>query len=226
MTDADGENAETGDASGDADSGRDDADPDSGDDRSTSSDAADDEEYAVVLDHLPYGRPDDDRPQHQKSEIAYAVGEDSFDLFELTLAEGADVSIGDRLLVVPEADRDVVRRYREIGYEDLSRGAEQELEYVVEEIVDRHAQRFLDYFNEAQPLTLRLHQLNVLPGIGEKLRNDILDGRKYDGPFESFKDLEERVSGLHNPKDAVVERVMEELTEEEEIKYRAFVNGE
>lgn len=202
MTDADGDTETGDDASGD-----------------------DADEYAVVLDHLPYGRPDDDRPQHQKPEIAYAVGEDAFDLFELTLAEGADVSIGDRLVVVPEADRDVVRRYREIDHEDLSRGAEQELEYVVEEIIDRHSQRFLDYFNDAQPLTLRLHQLNVLPGIGEKLRNDMLDSRKYDGPFESFEDLEERISGLHNPKQTVVDRVMEELTEED-IKYRAFTNGD
>jgi putative nucleotide binding protein len=202
MTDADGDTETGDDASGD-----------------------DADEYAVVLDHLPYGRPDDDRPQHQKPEIAYAVGEDAFDLFELTLAEGADVSIGDRLVVVPEADRDVVRRYREIDHDDLSRGAEQELEYVVEEVIDRHSQRFLDYFNDAQPLTLRLHQLNVLPGIGEKLRNDMLDSRKYDGPFESFEDLEERISGLHNPKQTVVDRVMEELTEED-IKYRAFTNGD
>ena len=182
------------------------------------------EEYAVVLDHLPYGRPDDDRPQHQKPEVAYAVGEATFDLFELTLAEDADVSIGDRLVVAPEADREVVSRYREVGYDDLSRGAEQELEYVVEEIVERHPQRFLDYFNEAQPLTLRLHQLNVLPGIGEKLRNDILDSRKYDGPFESFEELEDRISGLHDPKGTVVERVLEELREDEEIKYRAFTD--
>jgi len=214
MTDADGETATEDDASGA------DASEPPGDG------AEDAEEYAVVLDHLPYGRPDDDRPQHQKPEIAYAVGEDSFDLYELTLAEGADLSIGDRLVVAPEADRELVSRYREIDYDELSRGAEQELEYVVEEIVDRHSERFLDYFNEAQPLTLRLHQLNVLPGIGEKLRNDVLDSRKYDGPFESFEDLEERVSGLHNPEQTVVDRVMEELKEEEEIKYRAFTNGE
>jgi putative nucleotide binding protein len=214
MTDANGETANEEDASGADESEEDGRDEDT----------AVDEEYAVVLDHLPYGRPDDDRPQHQKPEVAYAVGEGSFDLFELTLTEDADVSIGDRLVVAPEADREIVSRYREIQYEDLSRGAEQELEYVVEEIVDRHAQRFLDYFTEAQPLTLRLHQLNILPGIGEKLRNDILDSRKYEGPFESFEDLEERVSGLHNPKQIVVDRIMEELTEDE-IKYRAFTTG-
>ena len=187
--------------------------------------AADDAvEHAVVLDHLPYGRPDDDRPQHQKPEIAYAVGEQRFDLFELTLVEGADVSIGDRIVVAPDADRDLVDRYRTIEYDGLSRGAEQELEYVVEEIVERHSGRFLDYFNDAQPLTLRLHQLNVLPGIGEKLRNDILDSRKRQGPFESFEELEERISGLHDAKGTVVDRIIEELTED--VKYRAFTDDD
>ncbi len=192
----------------------------------TAEDAAEDAavEHAVVLDHLPYGRPDDDRPQHQKPEIAYAVGEEEFDLFELTLVDGADVSIGDRIVVAPDADRELVDRYREIQHDDLSRGAEQELDYVIEEIVDRHPQRFLDYFNDAQPLTLRLHQLNVLPGIGDKLRDDILDSRKRQGPFESFDDLEERISGLHDAKGTVVDRIIEELTED--VKYRAFVGEE
>ncbi|MFW5935212.1 MAG: DUF655 domain-containing protein [Halolamina sp.] len=192
----------------------------------TAEDAAEDAavEHAVVLDHLPYGRPDDDRPQHQKPEIAYAVGEGQFDLFELTLVDGADVSIGDRIVVAPDADRELVDRYREIDHDDLSRGAEQELEYVIEEIVDRHPQRFLDYFNDAQPLTLRLHQLNVLPGIGDKLRDDILDSRKRQGPFESFEELEERISGLHDAKGTVVDRIIEELTED--VKYRAFVAEE
>ncbi|WP_435114944.1 DUF655 domain-containing protein [Halolamina sp. C58] len=195
------------------------------DDSGTAEDAAEEEvEYAVVLDHLPYGRPDDDRPQHQKPEIAYAVGEQAFDLFELTLTDGADVSIGDRIVVAPDADRELVQRYREIDHDDLSRGAEQELDYVIEEIVERHPDRFLEYFNEAQPLTLRLHQLNVLPGIGEKLRDDILESRKREGPFESFEELEERISGLHDAKGTVVERIIEELTED--VKYRAFVGEE
>ncbi len=192
----------------------------------TAEEAAPDEsvEYAVVLDHLPYGRPDDDRPQHQKPEIAYAVGEAEFDLFELTLVDEGGVSIGDRIVVAPDADRELVQRYREIEHSDLSRGAEQELEYVIEEIVERHPRRFLDYFNDAQPLTLRLHQLNVLPGIGDKLRDDILESRKREGPFESFEELEERISGLHDAKGTVVDRIMEELTED--VKYRAFVGEE
>ncbi len=183
-----------------------------------------DRRIAVVLDYLPHGRPDDDRPQYQKSPLAHAIGERDFLLYELTLREDADLSIGDRLVVEPTPDDDVVESVRELDYDDLSRGAEQELEYVVEEIVDRNEERFVDFYNEAQPITLRLHQLNLLPGIGKKLRNNVLDERKRD-PFGSFADLDDRVSGLHRPKEVVIERILEELREDD-LKYVTFVGRE
>lgn len=183
-----------------------------------------DTQYAVVLDYLPHGRADDDRPQYQKEPLAYGVVESSFRLVELTIADDADVSIGDRVVVSPEADRERVTRIRSVEYDDLSRGANQELEYVVEEIVERDPQRFVDFYNDAQPITLRLHQLNLLPGIGKKLRNNILDQRKR-GPFESFEELTERVKGLHHPREVVVERILEELRDDD-LKYKTFVGRE
>jgi putative nucleotide binding protein len=177
--------------------------------------------YAVVLDYLPHGRPDDDRPQYKKSPLAYALGESEFRLLELTLDDETDVSIGDRIVLEPAAERKVVGRIREVGYDDLSNAAHSELEYVVEEIVDRDERRFVDFYNEAQPITLRLHQLNLLPGIGKKLRNDVLDERKR-APFESFEELEERIAGLHDPKGVLVDRILEELRDED-LKYRTFV---
>lgn len=180
-----------------------------------------DREHAVVLDYLPHGHPDDDRPQYKKPPVAYALGETDFRLVELTLAEDADVNIGDRVVLGPEADREHVDRVRDVDYDDLSRGAHSELEYVVEDIVDGDGGRFVAFYNDAQPITLRLHQLNLLPGIGKKLRNKIIEERKR-GPFESFEDLEERISGLHNPKEVLVERIVEELRDED-LKYKTFV---
>jgi len=177
--------------------------------------------YAVVLDYLPHGRPDDDRPQYKKSPLAYALGESEFRLLELTLDDETDVSIGDRIVLEPDAERKVVGRIRQVGYDDLSNAAHSELEYVVAEIVDRNERRFVDFYNEAQPITLRLHQLNLLPGIGKKLRNDVLDERKR-APFESFEELEERIAGLHDPKGVLVDRILEELRDED-LKYRTFV---
>ncbi|MFB6281790.1 MAG: DUF655 domain-containing protein [Haloferacaceae archaeon] len=173
---------------------------------------------AVVLDYLPHGRADDDRPQYEKSPIAYALGERDFRLIEADLAADADVGIGDRIGL---AGDDRVESVREVEYGDLSNGARSELEYVVEDVVERETDRFVEFFNEAQPITLRLHQLNLLPGIGKKLRNNVLDERKRE-PFADFEDLTDRVSGLHDPKGVLVDRIIEELRDED-LKYKLFV---
>jgi len=170
---------------------------------------------AAVLDVLPHGRSDDDRPQHQKEPLAYALGVDEFHIYELSLDDDDDIAFGDRI------DLTAFGRLTEVDFEGLPSGARQELEYAVEEIVDADEERFVDFYNEAQPITLRLHQLNLLPGIGKKLRNTILDERKRK-PFESFADLEDRISGLHNPKEVLVERIQEELRDDD-LKYRIFV---
>jgi len=177
--------------------------------------------YAVILDHLPHGRADDDRPRHRKSPLAYAIGERDFRLFEITLEDDADVSIGDRIVIGPTEARDAVSGFKQVMYDDLSNTATAELEYAIEEIIDENERRFVDFYNDAQPITLRLHQLNLLPGIGKKLRNNVLDQRKR-GPFESFEDLEDRISGLHRPKEVLIERIIEELRDDD-LKYKAFV---
>ncbi|MFB6141948.1 MAG: DUF655 domain-containing protein [Halorientalis sp.] len=189
----------------------------------TESEGGDAGERGVVLDFLPHGRPEEDRPQYEKSPLAYVLTEDEFRLYEVEFEAEADVTIGDRIAVTGEGDLPSTA-VREIEYEDLPGGAQSELEYVVEDIVTDDEQRFVDFYNEAQPITLRLHQLNLLPGIGKKLRNDILDERDR-RPFQSFSDLEQRISGLHNPREVLVERILEELREED-LKYRTFVRTE
>ncbi|WP_246983170.1 DUF655 domain-containing protein [Halorientalis marina] len=175
-------------------------------------------ETAAVLDFLPHGRTEDDRPQYEKSPLAYVVTETEFRLAELELDTDSDIAIGDRIDLT---DDEEIIRIRDIDYDDLPSGAQSEIDYVVEEIVVSNEKRFVDFYNEAQPITLRLHQLNLLPGIGKKLRNNLLDERDR-RPFQSFTDLESRVSGLHNPKEVLVERILEELREDD-LKYRTFV---
>ena len=204
--------------------GADEADPAAEETETVAEESASSESVrsAVVLDYLPHGRADDDRPQYQKSPIAQALGAFGFGLFELGLADDADVSIGDEVRIDPAAD--YVERVRRIDHEELSSGARSELEYLVRDMLDADEGRLVEFYNEAGPITLRLHQLNLLPGIGDKLRDDILDARKRK-PFESLEDLEDRISGLHKPKEIVVERIMEELRDED-VKYKLFVRPE
>ncbi|MFC4988388.1 MULTISPECIES: DUF655 domain-containing protein [Saliphagus] len=180
--------------------------------------------HAVVLDYLPHGLSDDGRPQYQKSPAGYALGLENFRLYEVAFDEDERLTIGTRVVVEPAEERDVVVDFREVTYDDLTSGAESELEYVVADLVEEEEERFVGFYNDAQPITLRLHQLNLLPGIGKKLRNSILDERKRK-PFESFEELEERVSGLHDPAEVLVERILEELRDED-LKYKTFVGRE
>ena len=185
--------------------------------------SADDDEAgprtAVVLDVLPHGRADDDRPRYRKSPLAQALETEGFRLRELVLADEGRLSIADEVTIdPPEPPVEVVR---ELAYDDLSGGARSELEHVVREVIEGDEDRLVEFYNEAGPVTLRLHQLNLLPGVGDKLRDNIIDARKR-RPFESLADLDERVSGLHDPKGTVVDRILEELRDED-VKYKLFV---
>jgi putative nucleotide binding protein len=173
---------------------------------------------AVVLDYLPHGRADDDRPQYEKPQLAHAVDTGSFTLYELVLREEAAVNIGDRVTVDPPQDD--IGEVRRLDYEDLSGGSQTELEHVVGEVIEEEEERFVEFFNEAGAITLRLHQFNLLPGIGDKLRDAIIDERKRD-PFDSLSELEERVSGLHDSKGTLSERIIEEIRDED-VKYKLF----
>lgn len=179
-------------------------------------------EDAIVLDYLPHGRADDDRPGYQKPPIAFVLDSERFTLHELTLSEDSGVKIGDRLDI--SSPPEGVESVHSIDYEDLSSSARSELEYVIKDLIEEEEERFVAIYNDAQPITLRLHQLNLLPGIGKKLRNSILDERKRK-PFESFEEIDDRVTGLHDPKGVLVDRILEELREDD-LKYRLFVREE
>ncbi len=183
----------------------------------------DDVRRAVVLDYLAHGLSQG-RRRYQGSPAGYAMTLDDFTLYQVAFDEDARITIGKRVVVEPPSARDRIEECHEISYEDLSSGAQSELEYVVHDVIEDEEERFVEFFNEAQPISLRLHQLNLLPGIGKKLRNNILDERKRK-PFESFEDLEERVSGLHDPAEVLAKRILEELRDED-LKYRRFVGYE
>lgn len=176
---------------------------------------------AIVLEYLAHGRSDDGGRSYDNAPIAQALGPDAFRLYELLLEDDAAPTIGTELTVRPPEPP--VTEFRELTYDDLTQGAQSELEYVVEELVIEHESRFIDVFNDAQPITLRLHQLNLLPGIGDKLRDQILDARKR-GPFSSFADIADRIDGLHDPEGVISERILTELRDED-VKYALFVGG-
>jgi putative nucleotide binding protein len=177
------------------------------------------EEIARILDYLPYGRAPDSR-SYQKQPLVQAVGETNFVLMEMTPKEGVVPPVGTGVYI-GSGERDVIDHVnRRIEYGELSNNAKLELPYEIQKIVLENETRFIRFFNEAEPLTTRMHMLELLPGIGKKLMWGILNDRKK-GPFKGFKDLTERVKGLHYPEKLIAKRIEDELMDDK-IKYRIF----
>lgn len=178
------------------------------------------EDTAYVLDYLPYGRSDDTRLIYQKKPLVQGVGIKHFVLMEMVPKETVILKPEERVHI-GEGDRPAIDHVkRRITYNELTHGAQMELPIVIEKIVLEDEQRFLAFFNEAYPITTRLHMLELLPGIGKKLMWGII-GEQKKGKFTSFKDLLERVKGLHAPEKLIAHRVLDEL-KDENIKYRIF----
>ncbi len=178
------------------------------------------ESYAYILDYLPNGRQTE-RGFHREP-LAIAVGETELKLFELVPRSGTVLATGDRVPIVPvegvPPQIDYVRR--RLGYDETTVAARAELPGALERIVRAHPDRYLRFFNEAPAVSRRFHLLELLPGIGKKTMQQIVDERKR-APFSSFDDMERRLH-LKSPELLLVGRIEEELRGVQD-KYRLFV---
>ena len=177
------------------------------------------EEKAIILDFLPHGYPYEQGSM--KTPIAQALGTSHLTLLELIpkkeihLQPHQEVYIG-------EGKREEIHHIKgRIGSEKLTATANNSLKHVVEQVVVSQEKRFVEFFNKAQPLSMRMHQLELLPGLGKKHMWEVIESRK-EKPFESFDDLKNRVKLLPDPKQVVVKRILLELSGNE--KYKIFVS--
>ena len=179
------------------------------------------EETAIVLDFLPNGYPYDDRPMYMKTPIAQAIGKEHFVLLELVPKKGIhlqpfeDVYIGD-------GKRDKIHHIvGKMALTKLTATAKSELDFVIKDIVKKNEKRFIEFFNMAQPLSTRMHQLELLPGLGKKHMWQIIE-RRQENPFESFSDLKNRVKLMPDPEKTIIKRILQELEGAE--KHKIFVD--
>ena len=175
------------------------------------------EEYAYVLDYLPYGRRSD-KSRPLAVPTIQIMGEQHFTLLEAELKVGATVVVHERIYIGKERREKVDRIMSRISYDQLTANAKAELEPLVEELVKAQEKRFVDFFNNSQPVTPRMHSLELLPGIGKKSMWTIVNLRERK-PFTDYKDIQTR-TGLKDIPKILAKRVMEELSTES--KYRLF----
>lgn len=179
------------------------------------------EEVAVVLDFLPNGYPFDNRPHHRKTPIVQAIGKTRFALPELVPKKDINIQPGIEVYI-GEGKRDHIHHIvGKLVPNKLTATAKSELEFIVKDVVEKNEEMFIDFFNKAQPLTTRMHQLELLPGLGKKHMWAILEKRD-EKLFTDFKDLKERVKLIPDPQKVVVKRITNEILGLE--KYRIFAD--
>jgi putative nucleotide binding protein len=178
------------------------------------------EEYAIVLDFLPNGYPFDSAPSHRKVPIVQALGITKFIVLELVAKKDIYLKAHDKIYI-GDAKRDRIHHINgKIASSKLTGTAASELPFVIENIVEENEARFVEFFNKAQPLSMRMHQLELLPGLGKKHMWEIVDERKVE-PFKDFADIKKRVSLLPDPKSIIVKRIIKELDGLE--KHKIFI---
>ncbi len=178
------------------------------------------EEYAVVLDYLKHGYADDPRPLHRKEPIVQALGEGSFTLLELVPQEGIELRPFDRVYI-GEGKRDKISYIRAALFPNkLTQTSKTTMSSVVDQIVSSNETKFIDFINKSGPLSLRAHQLELLPGIGKRHAEELITEREKE-PFKNFEDVKKRVPAIADIKKIIINRLMDEIDGKD--RYRLFV---
>jgi len=178
------------------------------------------EEYAIVLDFLPHGYAFDNTPSYKKTAIVQAIGKDYLTLLEAVPKKESSVELREEVYI-GEGKRDKIHHVNgKLEPSKLTATAKAELDHAIKQLVKKNEQKYVDFFNKAQPLTTRMHVLELLPGLGKKHMWEIVEERRVE-PFKDFEDLKKRVKLLPDPQKIVIKRIVSELEGKE--KYNLFV---
>jgi len=175
------------------------------------------EDYAIILDYLPLGYVREGSTSYKRKPVAQAIGTEEFTLLELTPKENITLDIHEKVYIGSGKREKISRVNRRLPYDKITSTARVELDYVIEEIIKEKEDKFVQFFNEAGPISTRLHQIELLPGIGKKHMWDIIQARK-EAPFTDFADIKKRVPMLPNPVKLISKRIDLELEAAEDRK--------
>ncbi|MCD6229401.1 MAG: DUF655 domain-containing protein [Candidatus Diapherotrites archaeon] len=164
------------------------------------------EEYAIVIDYMPEGRPLD----YKHEPVVQAVGTEYFTTLELIPKKDIKLTINEQIYIGKDEREKIQYIKGRINYDQLTNNAKSELPVILKKLVLEQEDKFVDFMNKSGSLTLRKHQLELIPGVGKKHMLQILNEREKK-PFKDFKDIMERISLMPDPQKIFPDRIIEEL---------------
>lgn len=174
------------------------------------------EEYAVILEYLPNGYPLEKR----MLPLVQAMGNKNLTLLELVPRKGETLTIGETVYI-GEGKRDKISYILgRLKREKLTEPAKNQLQEAIKDVIKASKEKFVSFFNKADAINKRVHQIELLPGLGKKHMQEILKERE-EKEFKSFEDMKKRIQNLPDPEKAIEKRIFQELTNME--RFNLFV---
>ena len=150
----------------------------------------------------------------EDKKTARIIGYDYFILMDLDLNEDVDVKLQDKIPL--GKDSEFVKQERaHLSYDDLNKNEEFEVEKAVFSIVIANEPKYVKFFNDQSKEASQLH---FLDHKNRKKGSKIIAEKELNGDFESFEDIDNRVSFIESSKDLIVNRVLYELIELPKVK--------
>ncbi len=174
------------------------------------------EEKALVLDFLSKGRSSD----HKTEPLAQLIGKDSFTLLEVVPRQGISFKALDEVYIGKDERPQIDHIRKRISHRELTNNSINELELAIAKIITENEKKYVDFYNTSRGISLKMHQIELLPGLGKKHMLALLTEREK-MPFASFDDLKKRLHPFPDPVVAIVKRIVEEM-EEKDTKFYIF----
>ena len=171
------------------------------------------ENYALVLGQII---------TKDNKNTANVVGTERFTLLHIELKEGVEVKPQDKILLSKYSEEVEKINYR-ISYDNLSNAEKEELNKAIHRIILDDEDKYVHFFNRQSKDRMQLH---FLDGISRKAGTKIVSEREKKD-FESFEDINKRVSFIDDSEELIFKRVIYELTElnnSNDTKIFLFVN--
>lgn len=166
------------------------------------------EEFAFILDYRPNSRSS--LIKGRDGTIIQGIGLNHLTLLEILGSTDKSFTIGEKIGIGKDGRSKVISVLGKLLYSNLTSDSVHSLSEILETIVSTDETFYVNFFNDSQALTPRLHSLEVIPGIGKTLLSQILKERDIDR-FSSFSDLQERIH-IRNPSKLVARRLFDELS--------------
>lgn len=173
------------------------------------------EDYAWVIEYLPLGHA----AAIRREPVVQLLGTRFFTILEATVKPTATIMLGQKVYVGKEGREEVLHIKGRITYTELTNGAKDFLSNILKKAVEEREADFVTFINNAKPISIRVHTLDLLPGIGKKNMEALIRERETK-PFESLADIHKRVPTLSDPVGVFMHRILSELEGKE--KYYLF----